>query len=69
MMRLPTIRGVIRRRLLANFRVDAQVMRRFLCWQHRSDPNSIRGMRSPDLSHSAGANPAAMGAGKTGNRQ
>ncbi len=30
MMRLPTIRGVIRRRLLVNFRVDAQVMRRFL---------------------------------------
>ena len=29
-MRLPVIRGVIRRRLLVNFRVDAQVMQRFL---------------------------------------
>lgn len=30
MMRLPKIRGVIRRRLLVNFRVDAKVMRRYL---------------------------------------
>ncbi len=30
MMRLPVIRGVIRRRLLVNFRVDAEVMGRFL---------------------------------------
>lgn len=29
-MRLPVIRGVIRRRLLVNFRVDAEVMGRFL---------------------------------------
>jgi hypothetical protein len=29
-MRLPVIQGVIRRRLLVNFRVDADVMRRFL---------------------------------------
>jgi hypothetical protein len=29
-MRLPTIHGLIRRRLLVNFRVDAEVMRRFL---------------------------------------
>ena len=29
-MRLPTIHGVIRRRLLVNFRVDAEVMGRFL---------------------------------------
>jgi len=29
-MRLPVIHGVIRRRLLVNFRVDAEVMRCFL---------------------------------------
>ena len=29
-MRLPTIRGLIRRRLLVNFRVDTEVMQRFL---------------------------------------
>src|SRR6186713_1755384 len=29
-MRLPVINGLIRRRLLVNFRVDAEVMRRFL---------------------------------------
>jgi hypothetical protein len=29
-MRLPVIQGLIRRRLLVNFRVDAEVMRRFL---------------------------------------
>ena len=29
-MRLPTIRGLIRRRLLVNFRVNAEVMQRFL---------------------------------------
>lgn len=29
-MRLPVIRGLIRRRLLVNFRVDAEVMQRFL---------------------------------------
>ena len=30
MMRVPTIRGLIRRRLLVNFRVDARVIERFL---------------------------------------
>lgn len=30
MLRLPTIRGIIRRRLLVNFRVDAEVMQRYL---------------------------------------
>ena len=29
-MRLPVIHGLIRRRLLVNFRVDSEVMRRFL---------------------------------------
>jgi hypothetical protein len=29
-MRLPTIHGLIRRRMLINFRVDAAVMQRFL---------------------------------------
>jgi hypothetical protein len=38
-MRLPVIHGVIRRRLLVNFRVDAEVMRRFLPPQFRPKPH------------------------------
>lgn len=34
-MRLPILHGLIRRRLLVNFRVDAEVMRRFLPWPFR----------------------------------
>lgn len=30
MLRLPTIRGIIRRRLLVNFRIDVEVMQRYL---------------------------------------